>query len=113
MSALVLIVVLGTTVLVGTTLGGRYSVAPPVLLITMGALLALLPPLSEVVLEPEVVLLLFLPAILYRESLVISIREIRANLPAITAVQLLVDGKELDTLAGHVDLRRPFTRKVQ
>jgi spore germination protein GerM len=36
-----------------------------------------------------------------------------ANLPAITAVQLLVDGKELDTLAGHVDLRRPFTKKVQ
>ena len=36
-----------------------------------------------------------------------------ANLPAITAVQLLVDGKELDTLAGHVDLRRPFARKVQ
>jgi spore germination protein GerM len=36
-----------------------------------------------------------------------------ANLPAITAVQLLVDGRELDTLAGHVDLRRPFTRKVQ
>jgi spore germination protein GerM len=36
-----------------------------------------------------------------------------ANLPAITAVQLLVDGKELDTLAGHVDVRRPFTRKVQ
>jgi spore germination protein GerM len=35
------------------------------------------------------------------------------NLPAITAVQLLVDGKELDTLAGHVDLRRPFMRKVQ
>lgn len=35
-----------------------------------------------------------------------------ANLPAITAVQLLVDGKELDTLAGHVDVRRPFTRKL-
>jgi spore germination protein GerM len=35
------------------------------------------------------------------------------NLPAITAVQLLVDGKELDTLAGHVDLRRPFRKKVQ
>jgi len=36
-----------------------------------------------------------------------------ANLPAITAVQLLVDGKEVDTLAGHVDLRRPFMKKVQ
>ena len=35
------------------------------------------------------------------------------NLPAITAVQLLVDGKEADTLAGHVDLRRPFMKKVQ
>ncbi|MQA30431.1 MAG: hypothetical protein GEU82_11440 [Luteitalea sp.] len=30
------------------------------------------------------------------------------NLPAVTAVQLLVDGKEVDTLAGHVDLRRPL-----
>jgi spore germination protein GerM len=35
------------------------------------------------------------------------------NLPAITAVQILVDGKELDTLAGHVDLRRPLLKKVQ
>ena len=32
------------------------------------------------------------------------------NLPAITAVQLLVDGREVDTLAGHVDLRRPLLR---
>ncbi len=30
------------------------------------------------------------------------------NLPAITSVHLLVDGREVDTLAGHVDLRRPL-----
>jgi hypothetical protein len=30
------------------------------------------------------------------------------NLPAVTAVQILVDGHEVDTLAGHVDLRRPL-----
>ena len=30
------------------------------------------------------------------------------NLPAVTGVQMLVDGKEVDTLAGHVDLRRPL-----
>ena len=30
------------------------------------------------------------------------------NLPSITSVQILVDGKEVDTLAGHVDLRRPL-----
>jgi hypothetical protein len=34
------------------------------------------------------------------------------NLPAVTAVQLLVDGKEVDTLAGHVDLRRPLPRNL-
>ena len=32
------------------------------------------------------------------------------NLPAISAVQILVDGREVDTLAGHVDLRRPLVR---
>ena len=32
------------------------------------------------------------------------------NLPAVTTVQLLVDGKEVETLAGHVDLRRPLMR---
>ncbi|MFF0717982.1 Na+/H+ antiporter [Verrucosispora sp. NA02020] len=84
MSELLLIITLGVTVLVGTTLGGRYRVAPPVLLICMGALLALLPPLSHVILPPEVVLLLFLPAILYRESLTTSLREVRANIVVIT-----------------------------
>jgi spore germination protein GerM len=35
------------------------------------------------------------------------------NLPAVTAVQLLVDGKEVETLAGHVDLRRPLVKNLQ
>jgi spore germination protein GerM len=35
------------------------------------------------------------------------------NMPAVTAVQLLVDGKEVDTLAGHVDLRRPLAKNLQ
>ena len=32
------------------------------------------------------------------------------NLPALAGVQILVDGHEVDTLAGHVDLRRPLAR---
>jgi hypothetical protein len=32
------------------------------------------------------------------------------NLPTITRVQILIDGREVDTLAGHVDLRRPLAR---
>jgi len=34
------------------------------------------------------------------------------NLPSVTAVQILVDGKEVDTLAGHVDLRRPLEKNA-
>jgi spore germination protein GerM len=35
------------------------------------------------------------------------------NLPAITAVQVLIDGKEVETLAGHVDLRRPLVKDLR
>ncbi len=34
------------------------------------------------------------------------------NLPAVRAVQILVDGKEQDTLAGHIDLRRPLEKNL-
>jgi len=40
------------------------------------------------------------------------VNAVTANLPAITSVQVLVDGKEVDTLAGHVDLRRPLTKNL-
>ena len=36
------------------------------------------------------------------------VNAVTANLPAAKRVQILVDGKEVDTLAGHVDLRRPL-----
>ncbi len=38
------------------------------------------------------------------------VQALTANLPAITSVQLLVDGRETDTLAGHVDIKRPLPR---
>ncbi len=34
------------------------------------------------------------------------------NLPAITSVQLLVDGQPVESLAGHVDLRQPFRKDL-
>ncbi|MER7441410.1 Na+/H+ antiporter [Micromonospora avicenniae] len=92
MEGLLLLVVLAVTVIVGTTIGGRYRVAPPVLLIVLGGLLALTPPLSHVVLAPEVVLLLFLPAILYREALTTSLREIRNNLLVIGLLAVVLVG---------------------
>jgi monovalent cation/hydrogen antiporter len=76
---LVLIVALVSTVIVGTLLGRRYRVGPPVLLILFGALLGLIPNFGNVHINGEVVLLLFLPGILYWEGMNNSLREIRAN----------------------------------
>jgi hypothetical protein len=37
---------------------------------------------------------------------------VTVNLPAISRVQILIDGKEIDTLAGHVDLRHPLQKNL-
>lgn len=36
------------------------------------------------------------------------VNALTVNLPAVSAVQILVDGEEVDTLAGHIDLRHPL-----
>jgi len=38
------------------------------------------------------------------------VNAVTANLPTIQRVQILIEGREVDTLAGHVDLRRPLER---
>jgi hypothetical protein len=40
------------------------------------------------------------------------VNALTVNLPAVTSVQVLVDGKETDTLSGHVDLRRPLAKNL-
>jgi spore germination protein GerM len=37
---------------------------------------------------------------------------VTVNLPAVQRVQILVGGQEVDTIAGHIDVRRPLTRDV-
>ena len=38
------------------------------------------------------------------------VNAVTVNLPTVQRVQLLIDGKEVDTIAGHVDVRRPLQR---
>lgn len=38
------------------------------------------------------------------------VNAITMNLPDVQEVQLLIDGQEVDTLAGHVDLRQPLRK---
>ncbi len=85
---LVVVVTLVATVLGGTIVGKRYRVGPPVLLILLGGMLGLIPSFGETQLDGEIVLLLFLPAILYWESMNTSFREIRANLRVIVLISV-------------------------
>jgi CPA1 family monovalent cation:H+ antiporter len=71
------------TVLICSAVSLRSRITPPVLLLGCGALLGFVPTLRTVTLPPEAVLLLFLPALLYWESLTTSLREIRSNLRVI------------------------------
>ena len=40
------------------------------------------------------------------------VNAVAVNLPQVTAVQILVNGEEVDTLAGHLDLRAPLGKAL-
>ncbi len=40
------------------------------------------------------------------------VNALTTNLPAVKRVQILIDGQEVDTLAGHVDLRHPLQKNL-
>ena len=40
------------------------------------------------------------------------VNALTTNLPAVKRVQILIEGKEVDTLAGHVDLRHPLQKNL-
>ena len=82
--------VLGAVVLACAVIARRFRVAPPVLLLACGVLLGFVPVMRQVHLPPEAVLLLFLPALLYWESLTTSLREIRSNLRVIVLLSTLL-----------------------
>lgn len=83
MIGLELVIALGLAVLVGNSLARRYRVSPPVVLLVVGTVLGFVPALRGVELPSDAVLLLFLPVLLYWESLTTSLREIRFNLRGI------------------------------
>ncbi|MDQ0728922.1 Na+/H+ antiporter [Microbacterium sp. W4I20] len=79
MEGLEVTVLLGLTILVGTLIAPRVRLALPLVLVIFGLLLGFVPQLREVQLPPETVLLLFLPVILFWESLTTSLRSIRRD----------------------------------
>lgn len=77
MLGLELVVAVCVAILIGSVIARRLGLPSPIILVVAGSLLTLVPPLHGASLPPEMVLLLFLPALLYWESLTTSLREIR------------------------------------
>src|SRR5215208_3093631 len=67
-----------------STLARYLSVPYPIVLVVGGALLGFVPGLPEVSLNPEVVLVVFLPPLLYASSIFANFGDFRANLRALT-----------------------------
>ncbi|MGN6221569.1 MAG: Na+/H+ antiporter [Microbacterium sp.] len=79
MNGLEVTVLVGITVLTGAILAPKLRVAVPLLLLVAGLALGFIPEVRDIVLPPETVLLLFLPVLLFWESLTTSLRSIRRD----------------------------------
>src|ERR687883_693346 len=67
-----------------SALARRLSVPYPIVLVVGGALIGFVPGLPEVELDPEVVLVVFLPPLLYGSSIFANFGDLRAQLRALT-----------------------------
>lgn len=90
MEGLEVTVLLGLSVLAGTILAPRLRVATPLVLLIIGLVLGFVPALRHIELPPETVLLLFLPVMLFWESLTTSLRGVRRSLRYIIPMSTLL-----------------------
>ncbi len=67
-----------------SALARHLSVPYPIVLVVGGALFGFVPGLPEVKLDPEIVLVVFLPPLLYGASVFANFNDLRANLRALT-----------------------------
>jgi monovalent cation/hydrogen antiporter len=81
---LILLAVLGGT----TLLARRINVAPAILVLLIGIVLAFVPGMPAIELPPDVVLLVVLPPLIYSASVAMSWREFHANLRPIALLSI-------------------------
>lgn len=111
MHALEIVTAIGLLILSGSVLARRLRLPPPLVLLVLGSAVGFLPGAAGLRMPPEVVLFLFLPAILYWEAVTISLREVRANLRAIAltgTVLVLVTAGTVAVVAHALGLSWPM-----
>jgi CPA1 family monovalent cation:H+ antiporter len=79
------------------TLSSRFNLPYPILLVVGGLLLGFIPGLPRIQLAPDLIFLIFLPPLLYRDALTTSWRDFRAD---IRKISLLAVGLVLATTLG-------------
>ncbi len=102
-----IVVILGVAIAVTAAVANRIRIAPPVLLLLIGGVLGFVPAFAAVHLPAAAVLLLFLPALLYWDSLTTSFREIRNNFRGIMlmgTVLVVVTAAGVATLLHLLDM---------
>ncbi|PRY67142.1 sodium/proton antiporter (CPA1 family) [Glaciihabitans tibetensis] len=90
MEALAVVVLVGAIIVIGAVAAPRLHVPTPLLLLLLGIAVGFVPQEREVQLPSEAVLVLFLPALLFWESLTTSLREIRRDLRGILLLSTLL-----------------------
>ncbi|BDI22605.1 Na+/H+ antiporter [Herbiconiux sp. L3-i23] len=103
MNGLEVAVLVGAVMLVGGVIAQKLRVSGPIVLLILGGAIGFIPLFDEIQLPPDLVLLLFLPAILYWESINSSLREMRRNLRVIVlqAVPLVLVTAGVVAVIGH------------
>lgn len=98
------LVLVVAAILIATALARRVGLPTPIVLLAAGVLLSLTPALRDFELAPEVVILLFLPALLYWEALTTSLREIRADMRVVllSAIVLVLFTVVTVAWVGHL-----------
>lgn len=100
MEGLEVTVLIGLTILVGALLAPRIRLALPLVLVILGLAWGFVPQLREIQLPPETVLLLFLPVMLFWESLTTSLRSIRRDFRYILPMSTLLVVASAFAVAG-------------
>src|SRR6187402_1398929 len=92
MEGLEIATLIGVALFVGGVIAWRTRLPAPLVLLALGIVLGYVPALGRVSLPPDVVLYLFLPALLYWESINTSVREVRRNVRVVvlSAIPLVI-----------------------
>src|SRR5919199_1156107 len=105
----VILVLLLVAVAVLASAARRLNIPYPIVLVIGGGALGLLPTLSDARLDPQLVLVIFLPPLLYSGAFFANLREFRADLRTISllSIGLVLATTVAVAVAAHALVDRP------